>query len=108
MRISGVPKDKLERLAKLYADPKKKIVSYWTMGFNQHTRGTWVEQHDLQRASADGERFRAGQRPVLADRASHRPAARRAKSARSRTGCRRTWLSPTKSTRADRENLAAS
>ncbi len=39
---SGVPKDKLERLAKLYADPKKKIVSYWTMGFNQHTRGTWV------------------------------------------------------------------
>ena len=39
---SGVPKEKLERLAKLYADPKKKIVSYWTMGFNQHTRGTWV------------------------------------------------------------------
>ncbi|MBL8587879.1 MAG: nitrate reductase catalytic subunit NapA [Methylobacteriaceae bacterium] len=39
---SGVPKDRLERLAKLYADPKKKIVSYWTMGFNQHTRGTWV------------------------------------------------------------------
>ena len=34
--------EKLERLAKLYADPKKKIVSYWTMGFNQHTRGTWV------------------------------------------------------------------
>jgi len=41
-KLSGVPKDKLERLAKLYADPKKKIVSYWTMGFNQHTRGTWV------------------------------------------------------------------
>jgi nitrate reductase (cytochrome) len=39
---SGVPKDRLERLAKLYADPKKKIVSYWTMGFNQHARGTWV------------------------------------------------------------------
>ncbi|GAO37141.1 nitrate reductase catalytic subunit [Sulfuricella sp. T08] len=40
--ISGVPKDKLEALAKLYADPKRKVVSYWTMGFNQHTRGTWV------------------------------------------------------------------
>ncbi len=40
--ISGVPKVKLEQLAKLYADPKKKITSYWTMGFNQHTRGTWA------------------------------------------------------------------
>ena len=41
-KISGVPKENLERLAKLYANPKVKIVSYWTMGFNQHTRGTWV------------------------------------------------------------------
>ena len=41
-KISGVPKEHLERLAKLYANPKVKIVSYWTMGFNQHTRGTWV------------------------------------------------------------------
>jgi len=41
-QLSGVPKDKLEALAKAYADPKTKVVSYWTMGFNQHTRGTWV------------------------------------------------------------------
>jgi len=40
--LSGVPKDKLEQLAKLYADPKKKVTSFWTMGFNQHTRGVWV------------------------------------------------------------------
>ncbi len=40
--ISGVPVDKLEKLAKLYADPKRKVVSYWTMGFNQHTRGVWM------------------------------------------------------------------
>jgi nitrate reductase (cytochrome) len=40
--ISGVPKDKLEALAKIYADPKTKVMSLWTMGFNQHTRGTWV------------------------------------------------------------------
>ena len=40
--ISGVPAEQLERLAKLYADPKKKVASYWTMGFNQHTRGVWV------------------------------------------------------------------
>lgn len=40
--ISGVPKDRLLALAKVYADPKVKVVSYWTMGFNQHTRGSWV------------------------------------------------------------------
>lgn len=41
-KLSGVPEDKLIALAKLYADPNKKVVSFWTMGFNQHTRGTWV------------------------------------------------------------------
>ena len=41
-KLSGVPKEKLLRLAKLYADPNKKITSLWTMGFNQHTRGVWV------------------------------------------------------------------
>jgi len=40
--LSGVPKEKLEKLAKLYADPKKKVTSFWTMGFNQHTRGVWA------------------------------------------------------------------
>jgi nitrate reductase NapA len=40
--MSGVPKKDLVALAELYADPKRKVVSYWTMGFNQHTRGTWV------------------------------------------------------------------
>lgn len=42
VEISGVPAEKLERLAKLYADPNKKVTSFWTMGFNQHTRGVWV------------------------------------------------------------------
>lgn len=41
-KLSGVPERDLKALADLYADPKRKIVSYWTMGFNQHTRGTWV------------------------------------------------------------------
>ncbi|MEJ1403328.1 MAG: nitrate reductase catalytic subunit NapA [Candidatus Sedimenticola sp. (ex Thyasira tokunagai)] len=40
--ISGVPKKNLERLAKVYADPNKKVTSYWTMGMNQHTRGVWM------------------------------------------------------------------
>ena len=41
-KLSGVPAEKLERLAKAYADPAKKVMSLWTMGFNQHTRGSWV------------------------------------------------------------------
>jgi nitrate reductase NapA len=40
--ISGVAKKDLEALAELYADPERKVVSYWTMGFNQHTRGSWA------------------------------------------------------------------
>jgi len=40
--MSGVEPEKLERLAKAYADPNKKVTSYWTMGFNQHVRGVWV------------------------------------------------------------------
>ena len=42
--LSGVDKGLLEELAKIYADPNKKVVSFWTMGFNQHTRGVWVNQ----------------------------------------------------------------
>ena len=41
-KLSGVPKENLQRLAKLYADPKRKITSFWTMGFNQHSRGVWA------------------------------------------------------------------
>jgi nitrate reductase NapA len=35
---------KLKQLADWYVDRKRKVVSYWTMGFNQHTRGTWVNE----------------------------------------------------------------
>ncbi|MEO3985453.1 nitrate reductase catalytic subunit NapA [Plesiomonas shigelloides] len=41
-KLTGVPQDQLIELAKLYADPNIKVVSYWTMGFNQHTRGVWA------------------------------------------------------------------
>ena len=40
--LSGVRKEQLEALAKLYADPKIKVMSLWTMGFNQHVRGVWA------------------------------------------------------------------
>jgi nitrate reductase NapA len=43
-KLSGVPVEKLVELAELYADPNRKIVSFWTMGFNQHSRGTWVNE----------------------------------------------------------------
>ncbi|MCF6780693.1 nitrate reductase catalytic subunit NapA [Stutzerimonas stutzeri] len=39
---SGVPAERLRALAELYADPKVKVMSFWTMGFNQHTRGVWA------------------------------------------------------------------
>jgi nitrate reductase NapA len=40
--LSGVPARELRYLASLYGDPKKKVMSLWCMGFNQHTRGTWI------------------------------------------------------------------
>ena len=35
-------KKKLQALADLYIEKDRKVVSFWTMGMNQHTRGTWV------------------------------------------------------------------
>ena len=40
--MSGVPKPALEAIAELYADPDTKVMSLWTMGVNQHTRGVWT------------------------------------------------------------------
>lgn len=37
-------KKKLKMLADLYIEKGRKILSFWTMGFNQHTRGTWVNE----------------------------------------------------------------
>jgi len=37
-------KAKLKRLADLYIEPEKRITSFWTMGFNQHSRGVWVNE----------------------------------------------------------------
>ena len=39
---SGVPKERLQQIAELYADPDTKVMSLWTMGVNQHTRGVWM------------------------------------------------------------------
>ena len=42
--LSGVEPGFLEQLAELYADPGIKVMSLWTMGFNQHVRGVWANQ----------------------------------------------------------------
>ena len=41
-QVSGAPADKIREIARLFADPKRKSMSLWTMGFNQHSRGTWI------------------------------------------------------------------
>ncbi|CAH6864690.1 periplasmic nitrate reductase subunit NapA [Vibrio chagasii] len=40
--MSGVSEENLIKLAKQYADPNIKVMSLWTMGMNQHTRGVWM------------------------------------------------------------------
>ena len=37
-------KKKLVNMADLYTEKGRKVVSFWTMGFNQHVRGTWVNE----------------------------------------------------------------
>jgi nitrate reductase (cytochrome) len=41
-KLTGVDRDTLQKIAELYADPNIKVTSFWTMGFNQHTRGVWA------------------------------------------------------------------
>ena len=37
-------KQKLQALANYYIEKDRKVISFWTMGFNQHQRGTWVNE----------------------------------------------------------------
>jgi nitrate reductase NapA len=41
-RLCGVSSAAIEELARLYGDPVTRVISLWTMGVNQHTRGTWM------------------------------------------------------------------
>lgn len=41
-KLSGVSAKDIRYLASLYGDPNRKVTSYWCMGFNQHSRGTWI------------------------------------------------------------------
>ncbi len=41
MGETGLRRVQLETLAEMYADPDTRVMSFWTMGFNQHVRGVW-------------------------------------------------------------------
>lgn len=41
--VTGVSARDIRYLASLYGDPGRKVVSFWCMGMNQHTRGTWIQ-----------------------------------------------------------------
>ena len=45
-QLSGVSVEDLQELYGLFANPDLKITSFWTMGTNQHNRGTWIN-HNL-------------------------------------------------------------
>ena len=64
--LSGVESGFLEELAELYADPNRKVMSLWTMGFNQHVRGVWANQMVYNLHLLTGKDLGTGQQPVLA------------------------------------------
>jgi nitrate reductase NapA len=51
---------KLQQLADYYVDRDRKVVSFWTMGFNQHSRGTWVNEQAYMIHLLTGKQARPG------------------------------------------------
>lgn len=43
--LSGVSVEDLQELAAVFANPDLKVMSLWTMGVNQHNRGTWMNHN---------------------------------------------------------------
>ncbi len=42
--ISGIEKDKLQKLFEVFGQKERRIMSLWCMGMNQHTRGTAINR----------------------------------------------------------------
>jgi len=63
-KLSGVPAAKIVELARLYADKNRKVNSLWTMGFNQHVRGTWVNNLVYNVHLLTGKISRPGENPM--------------------------------------------
>ncbi|MBU1664852.1 MAG: nitrate reductase catalytic subunit NapA, partial [Gammaproteobacteria bacterium] len=53
-------KAKLQQLADLYCEKDRKVVSYWTMGFNQHQRGSWVNEQAYMNHLLTGRQCKPG------------------------------------------------
>jgi nitrate reductase NapA len=53
-------KAKLQQLADYYCDKDRKVVSYWTMGFNQHQRGSWVNEQAYMNHLLTGKQCQPG------------------------------------------------
>jgi nitrate reductase NapA len=62
-KLSGVPTATIVEMARLYADKNRKVNSLWTMGFNQHTRGTWVNNLAYNVHLLTGKICRPGENP---------------------------------------------
>lgn len=63
-KLSGVPAKTIVELAHLYADKSRKVNSLWTMGFNQHTRGTWANNLVYNLHLLTGKICRPGENPM--------------------------------------------
>ncbi len=63
-KLSGVPAATIVEMARLYADKDRKVTSLWTMGFNQHTRGTWANNLAYNVHLLTGKICKPGENPM--------------------------------------------
>jgi nitrate reductase NapA len=53
-------KEKLQALAEVYIRKDRNLISFWTMGFNQHQRGSWVNEQAYMNHLLVGKYARPG------------------------------------------------
>lgn len=63
-KLCGIPAKKLVELAHLYGDTSRKVNSLWSMGVNQHVRGTWVNNLIYNLHLLTGKICRPGENPL--------------------------------------------
>jgi nitrate reductase NapA len=61
--ISGVPVAQIQILADIYGDSRRGTLSLWTMGVNQHVRGTWMNNLITDLHLITGKISRPGNNP---------------------------------------------
>ncbi|MBJ6724691.1 molybdopterin-dependent oxidoreductase [Geomesophilobacter sediminis] len=63
-KVSGVPAKTIVEIARLYADKSRKVCSLWTMGVNEHSRGSWVNNLIYNVHLLTGKICRPGENPM--------------------------------------------